>query len=117
MSSLQLFTKIDIFLTKHLPLTTELLVRSVLEIENWKKFLALICFGFDELNMRNLKSCETFDGASVVLMTSLTNWTHDEGGLGLYEGQPTTIGCGYEAHNKIETLSISGWTTLPDFHL
>jgi hypothetical protein len=73
--------------------------------------LALICFGY------NIKSCEIFNGTSAVLSPFSTNWTHVYGGLGLYSGQPTTVGCSNEEHNKTETLSPSGWTALSDHPL
>ncbi|CBY15735.1 unnamed protein product [Oikopleura dioica] len=70
--------------------------------------LALICFGYDD------NSCETFDGTTAVTTFSAT-WTHDHGGLGIYQNQPATVGCSNARHKRAETLSSTGWSTLPDF--
>jgi len=78
---------------------------AALSIENGKK--ALICFGY------NLKTCEIFDGATTV-QTFASDWTHRYGGLGLYKNQPTSVGCYDGEHKKAETLSATGWTSLPD---
>ncbi|CBY14807.1 unnamed protein product [Oikopleura dioica] len=79
-----------------------------LSIENGKK--ALICFGYNDYN---LKTCEIFDGSTTV-STFASNWTHSYGGLGLYKNQAASVGCFSEEHQKAETLSASGWTSLPD---
>ncbi|CBY14189.1 unnamed protein product [Oikopleura dioica] len=81
---------------------------AALSIENEEK--ALICFGYSGVN---LKTCEIFDGSTTV-STFASNWTHKYGGLGLYKNQPTSVGCDNEKHQKAETLSASGWTSLPD---
>ncbi|CBY13455.1 unnamed protein product [Oikopleura dioica] len=81
---------------------------AALSIENGKK--ALICFGW---NGDFRKTCEIFDGSTTV-STIASNWTHHYGGLGLYKNQPTSVGCYDEEHQKAETLSASGWNSLPD---
>jgi len=83
---------------------------AALSIENGSK--ALICFGGDG------KSCETFDGVSTA-STFSTNWIHNSGGLGFYQGQPASVGSRRfsESHNKAETLTTTGWTALPDHPL
>ncbi|CBY42721.1 unnamed protein product, partial [Oikopleura dioica] len=81
-----------------------------LSIENGKK--ALICFGYNDYNY-NIKTCEIFDGSTTV-STFAADWTHNDGGLRLYKNQPSSVGCYYGAHQKAETLSASGWTSLPD---
>ncbi|CBY14999.1 unnamed protein product [Oikopleura dioica] len=81
---------------------------AALSIENGKK--VLICFG-DSGNIR--KTCEIFDGSTTV-STFASDWTHEYGGLGLYKNQPTSVGCYDEEHQKAETLSATGWNSLPD---
>ena len=79
-------------------------------------YLALICFGYD-----SQKSCEKFDGRSALSTFSAT-WTHNHGGLVMYQSQPTSVGS-YNAevkkaeHKKAETLSSTGWSAIPDFPL
>ncbi|CBY14423.1 unnamed protein product [Oikopleura dioica] len=75
---------------------------------------ALICFGPD-----TGASCQLFDGANSV-PTFSTAINHQYGGLGMYRGQPTTVGAfgtypDYLRNGKAETLTSSGWTALPDF--
>ncbi|CBY13101.1 unnamed protein product [Oikopleura dioica] len=82
--------------------------QAALSIENGKK--ALICFGYSG---DNRKTCEIFDSLTTV-STFAADWTHRNGGLGLYKNQPTSVGCLDEEHQKAETLSASGWTALPD---
>ncbi|CBY14789.1 unnamed protein product [Oikopleura dioica] len=81
---------------------------AALSIENGKK--ALICFG---LSGDIRKTCEIFDGSTTVSTFSAV-WTHSYGGLGLYKNQPTSVGCFDEKNQKAETLSATGWTSLPD---
>ncbi|CBY36748.1 unnamed protein product [Oikopleura dioica] len=81
---------------------------AALSIENGKK--ALICFGSSG-DIR--KTCEIFDGSTTV-STFASDWTHRYGSLGLYKNQPTSVGCWSEEHQKAETLSASGWNSLPD---
>ncbi|CBY31067.1 unnamed protein product [Oikopleura dioica] len=69
---------------------------------------ALVCF-----NSANSKSCEIFDGSSSVTTFESTN-THDLGGLGFYQNQPSTVGCYRSKHKKAETLTSTGWVALPD---
>ena len=74
-------------------------------------FKALICFGSDD--PRNY--CEVFDG-STVETTFTSVYPHNSGGLGLYNGQPTTVGSRKsEGYQKVETLEDNGWATLSDF--
>ncbi|CBY11157.1 unnamed protein product [Oikopleura dioica] len=40
--------------------------------------------------------------------------THRYGGLGLYKNQPASVGCIDERHQKAETLSPTGWISLPN---
>jgi len=75
---------------------------------------ALICFG-----PGTGASCQLFDGANSV-PTFSTAINHQYGGLGMYRGQPTTVGAfgtypDYLRNGKAETLTSSGWTALPDF--
>ncbi|CBY14778.1 unnamed protein product [Oikopleura dioica] len=81
---------------------------AALSIENGKK--ALICFGYSSYNR---KTCEIFDGSTTVSTVSADS-THSFGGLGLYKNQPTSVGCYSEQHQKAETLSATGWISLPD---
>ncbi|CBY13673.1 unnamed protein product [Oikopleura dioica] len=81
---------------------------AALSIENGLK--ALICFG---TSSDNRNTCEIFDGSTTV-STFAADWTHKYGGLGLYKNQPASVGCFSEEHQKAETLSASGWTSLPD---
>ncbi|CBY42281.1 unnamed protein product, partial [Oikopleura dioica] len=64
---------------------------AALSIENGKK--ALICFGSQNGFSRKLKTCEIFDGSTTV---------------------STVVGSIIFAHQKAETLSATGWTSLPD---
>ncbi|CBY15792.1 unnamed protein product, partial [Oikopleura dioica] len=81
---------------------------AALSIENGTK--ALICFGYSYDTRR---TCEIFDGSTTV-STFASDWTHRNGGLGLYKNQPTSVGCFYDKHRKAETLSATGWIALPD---
>ena len=70
----------------------------------------LICFDRDDYNR-----CEDFDGEFSTEIFS-SNYCHWGGGLGFYEGKPTTVGADYGyGKNKVETLGSSGWITLTDF--
>ncbi|CBY10514.1 unnamed protein product [Oikopleura dioica] len=70
---------------------------------------ALICF-----DLTNKKSCDVFTGSSVV-STYSTWYSHHDGGLGFYNGQPITVGSlRYDGKRKVETLSSTGWTRLAD---
>ncbi|CBY33938.1 unnamed protein product [Oikopleura dioica] len=81
---------------------------AALSIENGEK--ALICFGWlGEIR----KTCEIFDGSTTV-STFSADWTHGYGALGLYKNQPASVGCYIEQHQIAETLSATGWTSLPD---
>ncbi|CBY34837.1 unnamed protein product, partial [Oikopleura dioica] len=82
--------------------------QAALSIENGEK--ALICFGFTG-NIS--KTCEIFDGSTTV-STFAADWSHRNGGLGLYKNQPASVGCYFEEHQKAETLSASGWIALPN---
>ncbi|CBY13089.1 unnamed protein product [Oikopleura dioica] len=71
---------------------------------------ALICFG----NISPYKYCDIFDGSTVVT-TFTTTYSHRNGGLGYYNGQPTTVGSSSQnGFGKVETLSQNGWTSLAD---
>ncbi|CBY14472.1 unnamed protein product [Oikopleura dioica] len=81
---------------------------AALSIEDGEK--ALICFGYSG---DFLKTCDIFDGSTTVSTFSADS-THDDGGLGLYKNQPTSVGCHNERHQKAETLSATGWISLPN---
>jgi len=73
---------------------------------------ALICFGSHSPH----NYCDIFDGSNVVTTFS-TTYPHNYGGLGYYNGQPTTVGSQSQLsdeHGKVETLSQNGWTSLAD---
>jgi len=77
--------------------------------ENGQK--ALVCFG----NLEDIrKTCEIFDGSSSAT-TFAAEWSHGYCGLGLYNNQPATVGDGFQESKKVETLTATGWTALPDF--
>jgi len=70
---------------------------------------ALICF-----DATRWRSCVIFNGSSVV-STYSTSYRHRRGGLGLYNGQPITVGSHFsDGRRKVETLSSIGWTSLAD---
>ena len=85
---------------------------AALSIEHEGK--ALICFPADD----ETKKCEVFDPAtSSSSSTHSSIFPHYGGMLGLYKGQATTVGndgFGNDT-NKVETISSSGWSSLPDF--
>ena len=67
------------------------------------KISALICF-----DNRNFKSCDVFTG-STVISTCSTSYSHKDGGLGFYNGQPITVGSVIDdGFRRVETLSSSG---------
>ena len=69
--------------------------------------LAFICLGYET-------NCNIFDGSGVV-KTHSSYFTHLNGGLGYYNGQPTTVGSKYEdGYRKVETLAQDGWISLHD---
>lgn len=73
------------------------------------EFIAIICFA----NVDDGK-CNLFDG-STISSTFSTTYPHSHGSLGLYENNPTTVGCAYDAgKGKVETLTSSGWLSLND---
>merc|ERR1712127_758454 len=83
---------------------------AALSIENGQK--VLVCFGgFFSGDTR--KSCEIFDGSVVTETTFAADYNHQNGALGLYNNQPTTVGSSVEMHQKVETLSATGWNALP----
>jgi len=82
---------------------------AAVSVENGRK--ALVCFG-----VSTRSSCETFDGSSAA-PTFSAKWTHAYGGLGLFNNQPATVGCDDAHHQKAETLSPTGWVSLPDHPL
>jgi len=68
---------------------------------------AFICLGYET-------NCNIFDGSGVV-KTHSSYFTHLNGGLGYYNGQPTTVGSKYEdGYRKVETLAQDGWISLDD---
>ena len=72
-----------------------------------KIILAFICHGYG-------KNCNIFDGSGVV-KTHSSSYTHLHGGLGYYNGQPTTVGSEYkDGYRKVETLAQGGWISLGD---
>ena len=83
---------------------------AALSVENGEK--ALLCFPDDSES----KKCEVFDGTASV-STYSTFSRHWGGKLGLFKGQPTTVGNdgSSDDSNNVETLSYSGWLTLADF--
>ena len=72
-------------------------------------FSALVCFGSPSDD-----SCEEFNGEKSI-PTFSTSDRHRHGGLGFYRGQPATVGNYDPNHGKAETLSSSGWSSLPTF--
>merc|ERR1712127_1176015 len=87
---------------------------AALSIENGQK--ALVCFG-GSFSGDTRKSCEIFDGEVFTETTFAADYNHQNGALGLYNNQPTTVGSSVEMHQKVETLSATGWTALPDHPL
>ena len=84
-------------------------VNSISFFYNHKHFEALICFDYTYG-----KYCDLFDGEAIT-WTFTTFVPHAYGSLGFYEGNPTTVGSRYvNGHRKVETLTSSGWTSLPD---
>ncbi|CBY40922.1 unnamed protein product, partial [Oikopleura dioica] len=68
---------------------------------------AFICHGYG-------KNCNIFDGSGVV-KTHSSSYTHLHGGLGYYNGQPTTVGSEYkDGYRKVETLAQGGWISIGD---
>ncbi|CAG5076383.1 Oidioi.mRNA.OKI2018_I69.PAR.g8447.t1.cds [Oikopleura dioica] len=62
----------------------------------------------------NEPRCDLFDGTSS-RSTHSAQFSHNYVDLGYYKGQPTTVGGGNsDGHQKVETYSTSGWTSLPD---
>ena len=58
--------------------------------------------------------CEVFDGSNVASTFSST-YSHRAGGLGFYNGQPTTVGDWQDAgRGKVETLTETGWEAVTD---
>ncbi|CBY36827.1 unnamed protein product [Oikopleura dioica] len=58
--------------------------------------------------------CDAFDG-SIVTPSHKTTYPHLYGCLGLYNGQPTTVGgSNVDYTGKVETLGQDGWTSLSD---
>ena len=72
----------------------------------------MICFA----DWPDTDKCEVFDTTGVT-ETHSTKYDHKWGGLGYYQGQPTTVvgSVAYDAMKKVETFNEStGWTSLPD---
>jgi len=73
---------------------------------------ALICFGTSS----PWTYCDEFDGSTNLAMATFSStFSHRQGGLGYFNGYPTSVGS-YEAdgNRKTETLREDGWYTLPD---
>ncbi|CBY23422.1 unnamed protein product [Oikopleura dioica] len=69
---------------------------------------AIICFGYDSERI-----CNVFDRKKT-RSTFRTTHPHVYGGLGFYNGQPTTVG-GMNQNGQVETLGKDGWTQLANF--
>ena len=71
----------------------------------------MICFDWNKDN----NSCDIFNGTAVV-RTHSTTFPHDNGGLGFYNGNPTTVSSYEKTGRKIvETLFFeTGWIRLAD---
>jgi len=87
---------------------------AALSIENGQK--VLVCFG-GSFSGDTRKSCEIFDGSVATETTFAAENNHQNGALGLYNNHPTTVGSSAETHQKVETLSATGWNALPDHPL
>ena len=76
-------------------------------------FLALICFERDNIH----NSCDLFDGIAVT-KTFSTGYSHYSGGLGFYNGLPTTVGS-YKStgYRKVEQYTQNGWAAVDDHPL
>ena len=71
--------------------------------------IALICF-----DTTHHTHCDVFSGTNHSTTFSTTYW-HPYGGLGYYNGQPTTVGSNIlNGYRKVETLGPLGWTDLTD---
>jgi len=72
---------------------------------------AIICFG----QISSISDCDVFDGSTAV-STFSSNFPHRYGGLGHFNGKPTTVGSAEtDGFRKVESLENTGWTTLADF--
>jgi hypothetical protein len=83
-----------------------------MQVKKYCLFLkALICFG----NIPPNNYCDVFDGSTAV-STFSSRYSHRLGGLGYFNGNPTTVG-GFDSdgYRKVETLNEDGWTSLDDF--
>ncbi|CAG5102927.1 Oidioi.mRNA.OKI2018_I69.chr1.g532.t1.cds [Oikopleura dioica] len=72
--------------------------------------IALICFpGYSPI-----ESCEIFDLTSAT-PTHSTQYTHTYGKLGIYQGNPITVGSYYSSGTKkVEVYNPTGWFSMPD---
>ena len=77
-------------------------------------FLALICFG----NRSPMTYCDEFDGSTnSATATFSSTFSHRQGGLGYFDGFPTSVGSGpryteTDGNQKTEMLREDGWYTL-----
>ena len=81
---------------------------AAISIEDGKR--ALICFDY-----HNEQYCELFDGSSVPERQASSRFPHDQGKLGLYKGNPTTVGGRNRGAREVETLVRWNWHSLNDF--
>ena len=81
---------------------------------------ALICFPrSDSPDISESRNCEIFDTV-ISVPTHRSQYNHAGGGLGLYVGQPTTVGdvTGGELIGNVKVeiyYSSKGWASLSDF--
>ena len=76
-------------------------------------FLALICFGNSSPYYNEY---DEFDGSTnSATATFSSTFSHRQGGLGYFDGFPTSVGSTEEdGMLKTEMLREDGWYTLPD---
>ncbi|CAG5113076.1 Oidioi.mRNA.OKI2018_I69.chr2.g7221.t1.cds [Oikopleura dioica] len=71
----------------------------------------LVCFEYSSPSI----ACNIFDGSQTT-KTYSTSYGHYYGGLGLYNGQPTTVGSGpNKILRNVETLTPTGWIELEEY--
>jgi hypothetical protein len=80
---------------------------------NFLIFIALICFGN---NAPYGHYCDVFDGSTNVASSTFeSRYSHRQGGLGNFNGHPTSVGSYVEdGYRKVEQLREDGWYSLPD---
>jgi hypothetical protein len=82
---------------------------------NFLIFIALICFG----NKTPWNYCDKFvlawGSTNVASSTFESRYSHRQGGLGNFNGHPTSVGSYVEdGYRKVEQLREDGWYSLPD---